>query len=126
MSKIINHDRKRKNEFNSSYWKSTNMVIEYISCENKICTLHRAIHMDKCNLFLHNYLKYDKNDNDSVKYQKFQDYIQETIKENTTREYIYINNEWVNKLYKKIYKKKIQTEMNKLIRIYIDNTCNII
>ena len=43
------------------------------------------------------------------------------IKEKTKREYLYTNEKWVNKKYKKMYKNKLK--INKLIRLYIDITC---
>ena len=110
-------------ELTTTYWITTNLVTEYISADNKICKLQKVILMEKQFIYLSNYSEYDKNEDDKTKNAKFQKYIQEIIKEKTKREYMYTNCKWVNKSYKKIYKKKI--EMNKLIRLYIDITCRM-
>ena len=115
-------------ELNTVYWISNNIIIEYISTENKICKYQKTTMISRHRIFLKNYSSYNKQDNNEIKRQKFNQYIKENINENN--EDIYLNNKWKTNNYKNIYReqiKKIKKNINakKIIKVYKNISYNI-
>ena len=120
-----------KTELNTVYWVSKNMIIEYISNENKICKYQTTIMMSSHHIFLKNCYYYNKEDDNEIKRQKFNQYIKEKINENKNNEVIYLNNEWKTNIYKNVHGKqikKIKKNINAktIIKIYKNMSYNLI
>jgi len=117
-------------ELNTSCWISKNIIVEYVSNDNKICKTQQTIKMNREYIFLKNYINYNKEDSNKIKYEKMNQYIKEKISEYEKCKFIYSNDEWKSDFYKNKYKyqiKKIKKQINakKIIKIYKNTSYDI-
>jgi len=106
------------------YFIDTALVIEYISTNKKMCKITTDHVREKGYMFNCD----DVNDVNRVTPEEFHKNIQCKLNENTYNEYIYNNDLWTTKSYKKKYEKFVENlvhDIDKIIKIYKETKAKV-
>jgi hypothetical protein len=97
------------------YYIKSDLIIGYKDTMGRKCEIHTDMKIDKVYIHQNEDENYDKNDT-NMKYN-----LKNELEKNTYNTIIFENDNWVNKIYQKIYEKKISREfkeIKQLIKIY--------